>query len=206
MYRLQLRASTRRFTPQNHITFFFTGTTQDCATALLVVGPSPQGVSQLRYRLQLRASTRRFTQTHVTLFTGTTQDCATALLVTVGPSPHGVSQLRYRLQLRCFHEAFPYLRWRYRLQLGASMRSSHSYHTFYGHHPGWCNCPVSSGRFATGGISVEISVQLRCLHEVFSYLSLRYQLQHNTWCLWVLLFLAIFCYRSRVLRPARTAP
>ena len=37
----------------NHITLF-TGTTQDCATALLVVGPSPQGVSQLRYRLQLR--------------------------------------------------------------------------------------------------------------------------------------------------------
>ena len=37
----------------NHITPF-TGTTQDCATALLVVGPSPHGVSQLRYRLQLR--------------------------------------------------------------------------------------------------------------------------------------------------------
>ena len=30
---------------------FYAGTTQDCATALLVVGPSPQGVSQLRYRL-----------------------------------------------------------------------------------------------------------------------------------------------------------
>ena len=92
-YRLQLRASTRRFhSSQNHITFFFTGTTQDCATALLVVGPSPQGVSQLRYRLQLRTSARRFTQNHITLFTGTTQDCATALLV-VGPSPQGVSQL-----------------------------------------------------------------------------------------------------------------
>ena len=35
-----------------HITLF-TGTTRDCATALFVVGPSPQGVSQLRYRLQL---------------------------------------------------------------------------------------------------------------------------------------------------------
>ena len=65
--------------------------------------------------------------------------------------------LRYRLQLRCLHEVFPYLRLRYRLQLVASTRSFHSYHTFYGHHPGWCNCPVSSWPFATGGISVEIS-------------------------------------------------
>ena len=89
-------------------------------------------------------------------FTGTTQDCATALLV-VGPSPQGVSQLRYRLQLRCLHEAFPYLKLRYRLQLVASTRRGfHSYHTFYGHHPGLCNCPVSSWPFATGGISVEI--------------------------------------------------
>ena len=151
------------------------------------VGPLPEGISQLRYRLQLRclheafpylglryrlqlvSSRGVFTHNHITLFTGTTQDCATALLV-VGPSPHGVSQLRYRLQLcastRRFH--------------------SNSYHTFYGHHPGLCNCPVNSWPFATGGISVEISATTTlpprgvsisqveisattcCLHEEFS--------------------------------------
>ena len=116
---------------------------------------------------------RRFqSESYHILFTGTTQDCATALLV-VGPSPHGVSQLRYRLQLcastRRFH--------------------SNSYHTFYGHHPGLCNCPVSSWPFATGGISdeisatttlpprgvsisqVEISATTCCLHEAFSLIS-----------------------------------
>ena len=150
IYRLQLRCLHEAFPylrlryrlqggifTHNHSTLF-TGTTQDCATAYV----PPRGV---------------FTQNHITFFTVTTQDCATALLV-VGPSPQGVSQLRYRQQLCCLHEALPYyLRLRYRLQLVASTKSSHSYHTFYGHHPGLCNCPVSSCPFATGVISVEIS-------------------------------------------------
>ena len=59
----------------------------------------------------------------------------------------------------CLHEAF----------------HSKSYHIlFYGHHPGWCNCPVSSWPFATGGISVEISATTTCLHEAFPYLRWRY--------------------------------
>ena len=79
------------------------------------------------------------------------QPVAQALLVTCWRQ-FAVSQLRYRLQLcastRRFH--------------------SNSYHTFYGHHPGLCNCPVSSWPFATGGISVEISATLTtCLREAF---------------------------------------
>ena len=100
------------------------------------------------------------------------QPVAQALLVTCWRQ-FAVSQLRYRLQLcastRRFH--------------------SNSYHTFYGHHPGLCNCPVSSWPFATGGISdeisatttlpprgvsisqVEISATTCCLHEEFSLIS-----------------------------------
>ena len=172
--------------------------------ALLVVGPSPQGVSQLRYRLQLCASTRRFHSNSYHTFYGHHPGLCNCP-VNSWPFATGGISVRYQLQLRCLHEAFPYLRLRYRLQLVPST-SFHSYHTFYGHHPGWCNCHVSSWPFATGVSQWRYQLQLCCLREVFAYLSLRYQLQHKTWCLWVLLFLAIFCYRSRVLRPARTAP
>ena len=113
--------------------------------------------------------------TRITQFLGHHSEyCATALLV-AGPLPQGISQ--YRLQLRCLHEAFPYLRLRYRLQLVASTRRFHSYHTFYGHHPGMWNCPVSSCPFAAGVSLFRYRLQLHCLHEGCSYLRLRYRLQ-----------------------------
>ena len=59
------------------ITQFLGHHSEYCATALLMVGPSPQGISQLRYRLQLRCL-------HET---------------------YPYLRLRYRLQLCCLHQS-----------------------------------------------------------------------------------------------------
>ena len=123
----------------------------------IVSWPFATGGISVRYRLQLRASTRRFhSKSYHILFYGHLPGRCNCP-VSSGRFATGGISVEISATTTCLREAFPYLRWRYRLQLVASMRSSHSYHTFYGHHPGWCNCPVSSGRFATGGISVEIS-------------------------------------------------
>ena len=60
---------------------------------------------------------------------------------TVPPRGVFISQVEISATTCCLHEA----------------RRFHSYHTFYGHHPGLCNYPVSSWPFATGCISVGIS-------------------------------------------------
>ena len=181
IYRLQLRCLHEAFPylrlryrlqggifTHNHSTLF-TGTTQDCATAYV----PPRGV---------------FTQNHITFFTVTTQDCATALLV-VGPSPQGVSQLRYRQQLCCLHEALPYyLRLRYRLQLVASTKSQRvlthiTLFTGTTQVQDGATALLVVGALPQGVSQWRYQLQLCCLREVFSYLSLRYQLQHNTRCL-----------------------
>ena len=161
----------------------FTGTTsQDCATACPVSSwPFATGVSQLRYRLQLCASTRRFHSNSYHTFYGhhpglcncpvnswpfATWGISVEISATTTLPPRGVSISQVEISATtcspststtmCLHEF------------------THSYHTFYGHHPGWCNCHVSSWPFATvgplpqgylsGDISYNYAASVRCFH------------------------------------------